>query len=76
MQDLASVIGRTDHSHKSLDELLVLVAQAARALAHLHAHQVIHRDVKPDNILVCSRGGAKFRESSCSLLTGTPHDCC
>ncbi len=36
----------------SLDEALAITRQVASALAHAHAHNVIHRDVKPENILL------------------------
>ncbi|CAE8729070.1 unnamed protein product [Polarella glacialis] len=39
-------------------EGLQLFCGIASALAHLHAHQVMHRDVKADNILITEQGGA------------------
>ncbi len=39
-------------------ELAALVAQPIfEALAHAHEQQIIHRDVKPENIMVCAQGG-------------------
>jgi len=37
-----------------------IVTQVARGLQHAHDSQVIHRDVKPSNILVCRNGEVKI----------------
>jgi len=36
----------------SLDRMLGIVIQASNALAYAHSHGVIHRDVKPENIMI------------------------
>ena len=36
----------------SLDETIAILDQVAKALDHAHKHHVIHRDVKPANIMV------------------------
>jgi len=41
----------------SLDTRLALLADVARAVAHMHARGVVHGDLKPKNILVCERDG-------------------
>lgn len=40
-------------------EILEILAQVAEALEYLHSHQVIHGNVKPDNILVTRRPDTK-----------------
>jgi serine/threonine-protein kinase len=46
----------------SADRTLDIVAQAARGLEAAHQGGVIHRDVKPGNILVCPDGGVKLTD--------------
>ena len=69
-----------------LDRALGLTADVAAALDHAHGQNILHRDVKPDNILlaadramVCDFGVARAIEraateriSSSGLLIGTP----
>lgn len=44
----------------TLSAALTLVEQAAEGLAEAHAHGVVHRDIKPQNMIVNSRGQLKI----------------
>ena len=46
--------------HVSPEEVLRIGAQISDALTALHEHQVLHRDLKPDNILIDPRGDVKI----------------
>ena len=39
-----------------LDECLAIALGVAKAMAHAHAHGVVHRDLKPGNILLTAQG--------------------
>jgi len=41
------------------DTALGLVIQVCEALAYMHEHKVVHRDMKPENVLVTADGCAK-----------------
>jgi serine/threonine protein kinase len=44
------------------DKVLAVLADAATALAFAHAQGVVHRDVKPDNVLLTKSGRAKVAD--------------
>ncbi|KAK8894062.1 serine/threonine protein kinase [Tritrichomonas musculus] len=65
------------------DILKSVAAQLVSALTNLHQHRIIHRDMKPQNVLICANGALKVcdfgfaRALSCNTLVltsikGTP----
>lgn len=51
-----------------VDRTLSLIAQTARALAAAHEHGLVHRDVKPGNILVMPSGIVKITDFGIARL--------
>ncbi|KAF4319771.1 hypothetical protein JM18_005666 [Phytophthora kernoviae] len=49
-------------------ELWFRLLQAALGLEHLHEHNIVHGDLKNDNILVCEGGTAKIADFGLSIL--------
>lgn len=50
------------HSRLPEDVSILIITQIAQALHYAHERQVIHRDVKPDNILLLPSGKAKLTD--------------
>jgi serine/threonine-protein kinase len=50
-------------------EALEILIQLAHALAHAHAHSMIHRDVKPKNIMINLDGVVKLADMGLARLT-------
>ncbi len=74
------------HTRLTVGDAVHVALDIARALEHAHSRSVVHRDIKPDNILVTRSGVAKLadmglakRTDEASHLTaarqgfGTPH---
>ena len=53
-----------------LAERVELVSQVASALGYAHAHGVVHRDVKPANVLVDAQGRARLADFGIARLEG------
>ena len=51
-----------------------IVQQAAEGLAHAHERDLIHRDVKPGNILVTPDGTAKVSDLGLAFYINDPND--
>src|SRR5207244_11186262 len=51
-----------------------ILAQVAHALAYAHARSVVHRDLKPDNVLVLRDGRTKVLDFRLARLPADGHD--
>ncbi len=63
-----SLVGRLRHGPVGPDEACDIAEQLARALAGAHARRVVHRDVKPANVLISSDGRVKVTDFGVARL--------
>jgi serine/threonine protein kinase/Tfp pilus assembly protein PilF len=57
----------------SIADVLNYSLQLAEGLAHAHRHQIIHRDIKTENILLTEEGKVKLTDFGLAKLRGTVH---
>lgn len=50
-----------------------ILYQLSDALAHAHEHGVIHRDVKPQNVMIKKDGSIKLGDFGIALVNDAPH---
>jgi eukaryotic-like serine/threonine-protein kinase len=71
-RDLGGLVKQ--HGPLPVDEAIGYVIQAAQGLAHAHAAGVLHRDVKPSNLLRHEDGTVKVSDFGLARLQAGPRD--
>jgi hypothetical protein len=61
----------TSDAPLTLSQTLDFVSQIARALEYAHGHGIVHRDVKPANIMLTAHGQAKLSDFGIAKIEGT-----
>ncbi|MCC9640948.1 serine/threonine protein kinase [Rhodopirellula sp. JC740] len=63
-----------EHGRLSMQQAASIIAQAAAGLAYAHDSGIVHRDVKPANIMVTPDGHAKVSDVGLAALSFGPDD--
>jgi serine/threonine protein kinase len=68
---LSGLLSQRPGSRISEEEARPLFAQIALALEHLHAHSIVHRDLKAENILLADDGSIRLADFGLSKVLTT-----
>ena len=60
------------HGPLPIPQAVNCILQAARGLEYAHRHGIVHRDIKPGNLLVDQEGTVKILDMGLALATASP----
>jgi serine/threonine protein kinase/formylglycine-generating enzyme required for sulfatase activity len=67
-KDLANVV--EDHGPMGVRQAVECILQAARGLQYAHGKGIVHRDIKPGNLLLDKEGTVKILDMGLALIAG------
>jgi len=73
LYDGETLKARLDRGRLTFDEALPIAQQVARGLGHAHESGIVHRDVKPSNIVLLPDGTAKILDFGIAQIHSASH---
>jgi len=73
LYDGETLKARLDRGRLTFDEALPIALQVARGLGHAHESGIVHRDVKPSNIVLLPDGTAKILDFGIAQIHNASH---